>query len=71
MQKLKTLAVMRLDDPRFGAGPATVLEISAEPIREIQARYVFDRDGCAPAWLRFWQAWPGAKIGDRASLGAR
>lgn len=58
------IAVVRLDDRRFGSGPGTVIEVSGEPIAAILARHT-DRDGARDDRLRFWSAQTGLKKGDR------
>lgn len=58
--------VVKLDDPRMPAGPATVLESSDEEIVAIRTRYE-DKDGCLPAWFRVWRG--DGKPGDRVRMG--
>ncbi len=59
------IAIVVLDDPTFGSGPGTVLEVSDEPIREILSRYT-RHDGARNERLRFWIAPEGCcKEGDR------
>jgi hypothetical protein len=61
---MKSIAVVKLDDARFGSGPATVIEVSDEPIRQIIARYT-DRDGARDRRLRFWEAHESTRVGQR------
>jgi len=62
--KTRSLSVVvRLDDPRFGAGPGTVIAI-VETVAEYLAIRSPGRTGYDPA-LRMRKAYPGAAIGDR------
>jgi len=45
------IAAVRVDDPRFPANGATVLEVSDGSVKALRERYA-DRDGCLPPWLR-------------------
>lgn len=63
----KSLAVVKLDDPRCGAGPGTVLEVAGSgDILALRQRYA-DRDGVIPADLRFWSGSEGVAVGDRVA----
>lgn len=61
------IAVIKLDDSRFGGGPGTIQEITSDEILVVRKR-LEDRDGCFPSNLRFWKATPTGKPGDRVSL---
>jgi hypothetical protein len=67
--KALTKVVVCLDHARFGAGPATVIEVSQDSVRDILSRYQ-DRDGARSDRLRIWLML-GAKVGDRVSLEER
>lgn len=58
------IVVVLLDDRRFGSGPATVVEVSDDPLDEILARHT-DRDGARDDRLRFWSATTTLREGDR------
>lgn len=53
--------IVRLDDARYGAGPATVIAVDSDVPK--------DRDGCKDHALRRW-ADPGgdARVGDRVAM---
>lgn len=61
------IAVVLLDDARFAAGPATVLELTTDPIADVVARYT-DRDGARDPRVRFWRAPVGAVTSMRVHL---
>jgi len=67
MDRDAVFVVVRLDDPRFGAGPATVLEVFSGPIQYVLPRYQ-DRDGARAEGVRFWRSSPGVSAGDRVSI---
>lgn len=67
MDRDAVFVVVRLDDPRFGAGPATVLEVFSGPIQNVFPRYQ-DRDGARAEGVRFWRSSPGVSAGDRVSI---
>jgi hypothetical protein len=52
-----TVAVVLLDDARFGAGPATVLEVTADSVASILKRYE-GPDGARHERIRLWNATP-------------
>lgn len=62
----QTLVAVRLDDARFGAGPATVLA-SVATVGEYLARFS-DRDGARDASLRLWKLDGTITPGDRVVL---
>ena len=57
------IAVVRLDDASYGAGPGTVLALCSS-VQDARVRNA-DRDGCVPSDLRFWKASVETRIGDR------
>jgi hypothetical protein len=61
------VAVVRLDNPECPVGPATVLEVTSEPVSEVLKRYA-DRDGARKLGIRFWQGSASDKAGDRVKL---
>jgi hypothetical protein len=58
------LVVVKLDDPKFGGGPGTVIAHVASSAEYLD-RFA-DRDGCLPADLRMWRG--PAAIGARVKL---
>ena len=64
----ESMSVVMLDDPHYGAGPGVVVEVTAEPVRGVLARYA-DRDGARSDRLRLWRSFPGCCVGDRVALG--
>jgi hypothetical protein len=62
------IAVVKLDDSRYGAGPGTVLEVTSDPILEVCKRYM-DRDGAIREDLRFWRASENTVRGERVIAG--
>lgn len=61
------LAVVTLDDQRYGAGPGTVIEVTCDGVLDVIRRYQ-DRDGARHSGLRFWNANETTKVGDRVML---
>ncbi len=63
--------VVRLDNAKYGGGPATVIAIcenGADAARHLQT--TADQDGCIDDRLRLWSdTTPPAMVGARVSLG--
>lgn len=64
------LAVVMLDDARFGAGSGTVVDVTDEPISDVLKRHT-DRDGARSERLRIWRAGPDCRPGDRVQAGVQ
>jgi len=65
---MKKLIAVRLDDPRFGSGPATVVA-HPKTVDEYNA-LITDRDGARDARMRLWCLAQGsAPIGARVIAG--
>lgn len=60
IESAQEILVVMLDNPRFGGGPGTVVEVTCDPVAQILARYT-DRDGARPAGLRLWRAHPSCE----------
>lgn len=60
------LIAVRLDDPRIGAGPGTVVAFVGSAAE--YERMITDRDGARDDRMRMWSAYDGVKVGDRCSL---
>lgn len=56
-----TTILVKLDDPRYGAGPATVVRVPCHSIP-------VDRDGAKIEGLRLWRGYEGIAVGDRVKL---
>lgn len=63
----KIIAIVKLEDSRFGGGPGTIQEVTDEEILVVRKR-LEDRDGCLPGNLRLWRASINGKPGDRVQL---
>ena len=61
------LIAVRLDDPRFGGGPATVMA-HPESVGEY-FKLISDRDGARDPRMRLWRMYGDAPIGARVSAG--
>jgi hypothetical protein len=60
---MTTLLIVKLDDPRYGAGPGTVVGHAVD-VADYNARTA-DRDGARNPQLRLWIG--AAQLGDRVS----
>lgn len=60
-------AIVRLDNPRYGGGPGTVIEVTYDGAKALR-RYD-GRDGAHPPDLRCWRGYTGVKVGDRVRIG--
>ncbi len=66
--RARAACVVRLDDARYGAGPATVLHVGDFETAIAYRKGTEDRDGCTDDTLRVWAAHDHAAVGDRVSL---
>jgi hypothetical protein len=63
--KTTKLVAVRLDDPRFGSGPATVVAYPSS-VAEYNT-LITDRDGARDRRMRLWQAHGDVPIGARVN----
>lgn len=63
---MKQHVVVRLDDPKYPAGPATVIDGPGDRL-ELKTKHL-DRDGCLADNLRVWLDDGNGAIGRRVQL---